>query len=356
MAKREYVQLAYPIDHKKHLVAGKYASPKLDGERAIYDGGASRGLYADEVPYANTAKDKKRFYATGLWTRRGKVIHAPASFLDALPKMVLDGELWLGNGKFQTLSSIVRNQSGTSDWTPIRYCIFDAPPVETWLADGMISDTIFKKLLVNCYKWWLERAKGITVVTPQNTFRQRQLILKMAKLTEPCIWHPQTLLADNEQEALAKVDEMLDEVLFAGGEGLILKSPNNIWKGERTHDMLKVKPRNDMEAVVVGYTSGRETDKGSRLLGKMGSLLLKIPAGEFGVSGFSDNERILSGFNTGITATQWASANPDSVCPDWITNALFPRGSTVTIKYRELSDSGIPKEAQFFRKFNSLME
>ena len=52
--KREYVQLAHVFDSKKHSPAGWYASEKLDGQRAWWDGGVSRGMPAAQVPYANT--------------------------------------------------------------------------------------------------------------------------------------------------------------------------------------------------------------------------------------------------------------------------------------------------------------
>ena len=42
---------------------------------------------------------------TALWTRSGKEIYAPPSLLASLPRGTpLDGELFMGRGKFQTLS------------------------------------------------------------------------------------------------------------------------------------------------------------------------------------------------------------------------------------------------------------
>lgn len=355
MSKRCYVQLAHPL--KNQSVAGKFVSEKLDGERAIWDGGVSRGLYADTVPYSNTAKDKKRFYATGLWTRRGKVIHAPNWFLDKLPKAVLDGELFAGRGKFQTLSSVVRNQSGTSNWDNIKYMIFDAPPMETWLSDGFIEDKPhFIKQLKGCVEWFNRRTLGVGIEYPEprQSFRDRQSLLKIWGISDPCILHPQVALPEGEKSARIELDLRLDEVLLLGGEGLILKSPSCLWLPERVHDMLKYKPWLDMEAEVVNYTTGRETDDGSRLLGKMGALICKIPAGTFKVSGFTDAERLLSEVGLQkLSATDWAIWHPDSELIPEYQNKLFPRGSMVTIKYRELTDSGLPKEGRYWRKFNA---
>lgn len=354
--KREFVQLAHVLNLKKHIIAGMYVSEKLDGERAVWDGGVSRGLYADEVPWANVEKDKKRVYATGLWTRGGKVVHAPTWFLDQIPKAVIDGELFAGRGKFQGLSSIVRNQSGTSDWRPVQYRIYDAPPPTMLFGDGDIKDTRFKKEFRGCYEWWLERAKGVVCSESNQSFQNRQNLLGLFKWAGPCILHPQSRLPETERSARATLDAMLDEVLLMGGEGLILKSASSLWVPERSHSMLKYKPWNDMEAEVIGYTTGRETDLGSKLLGMMGALICKIPAGEFKVSGFTDLERELSarGGHVGTQdAREWARENPEAVCPGWIHNPKFPRGTVVTIKYRELTDSKLPKEGRYWRKFSA---
>lgn len=143
--------------------------------------------------------------------------------------------------------------------------------------------------------------------------------------------------------------EFTDALLELGGEGSMIKAPNDIWMPERVYSMLKFKPWLDAEATVVGYTTGRETDKDSKLLGYMGALICKINAGTFKVSGFNVAERHLSHAD-GTSAAGWCSANPGATVPDSIYSKLFPRGSILTYKYRELTDGGLPKEARFWRK------
>ena len=46
----------------------------------------------------------------------------------------------------------------------------------------------------------------------------------------------------------------------------------------------------------------------------------------------------------------FASANPGVDMPDWFQGRHFKRGQTVTFKYRELTDDGIPKEARYWRR------
>ena len=45
-------------------------------------------------------------------------------------------------------------------------------------------------------------------------------------------------------------------------------------------------------------------------------------------------------------ARDWATNNPGIDAPYWVEGRQFKKGQTVTFKYRELSDDGIPKEAR----------
>ena len=86
------------IDVTKFLVSEKY-----DGVRAIWDGKI-------------------------LHSRAGNVIQAPAWFTKDLPKMPLDGELWLARGKFDALSGAVRKDVPIdAEWREISYMIFELP-------------------------------------------------------------------------------------------------------------------------------------------------------------------------------------------------------------------------------------
>src|SRR3989442_6563037 len=79
-----------------------WMSEKLDGVRAYWDG--------------------KQFLS-----RQGNLYHAPAWFIDGLPQVPLDGELWIDRKKFQRTVSIVRRQDKSGLWNEVRFLIFDAP-------------------------------------------------------------------------------------------------------------------------------------------------------------------------------------------------------------------------------------
>lgn len=86
------------IDPAPYLV-----SEKLDGVRAIWDG-------------------------QSLKTRSGRLIKAPAWFVDALPAMALDGELWIARQRFDEVSGIVRREVPIdAEWRKVRYMLFELP-------------------------------------------------------------------------------------------------------------------------------------------------------------------------------------------------------------------------------------
>jgi DNA ligase-1 len=86
------------VDPRGFLVSEKY-----DGVRGLWDG---RSL---------------RF-------RSGLPIEAPTWFTARLPAQALDGELWLGRGRFEELSGIVRrHQPADEAWRQLHFMVFELP-------------------------------------------------------------------------------------------------------------------------------------------------------------------------------------------------------------------------------------
>src|SRR6056297_2593239 len=99
--RREFLLLADTFKADKHNPIGMIASEKLDGNRCFYDGGITRGVDTINVPWSaihhpktGKVKDKIKPKATGLWSRYANPIQAPDWFLDQLPPVPLDGELY----------------------------------------------------------------------------------------------------------------------------------------------------------------------------------------------------------------------------------------------------------------------
>ncbi len=116
---------------------------------------------------------------------------------------------------------------------------------------------------------------------------------------------------DHLREELARVESL-------GGEGLMLRQPGSRYEVGRSTSLLKVKTFHDAEAVVVDHVAGKGRHKG-----RLGALVVRIPDGtEFSVgTGFSDKQR---------------EAPPEI-------------GSTITFRYQELSDGGVPRFPSFVR-------
>ncbi len=92
----------------------------------------------------------------------------------------------------------------------------------------------------------------------------------------------------------------------------MLRQPGSRYVAGRSSTLLKVKTFHDAEATVVGHQAGTGRHKG-----RLGALLVRLPDGtDFAIgTGFSDRER----------------ENPPAI------------GATVTFRYQELSDTGVPR-------------
>lgn len=342
---RTFLQLAHPL--KNENLAGWFVSEKLDGMRCFWDGGISRGIKKDDIPFANLNKDyryKQKQIATGLWSRYGNVIHAPDWFLDSLPKMMLDGELYIdrGDGPRQELMSIVKDLIPGDGWRKVRYYVFDSPPVEKVFANGLVKETNFTKQFVNVIDWATKL--GVESVSSLLWFKVvYEHLIKNVPVNQCITVHMQTLLPMDYEQTISN---MLTKITDAGGEGLIVRNPSSRYACERTHNMVKIKKLSDAEGTVIGYVSGRETDKGSKLLGMLGALVLNYNGKRLELSGFTDQERLLY-----AGTVEWAKQNPGKQIPDEMDGAIsFPVGSVVTFRYRGESKDGIPQEARFWRR------
>ena len=353
MAKREFLQLAHIYAPAKHGIGGYYASEKLDGGRCFWDGGATRGLDKSAVPWANCAKDdryKTKQVATGLWSRYGNVIHAPSWWLDSLPAIPLDGELY--GPPRQELMSIIKDLDPGPGWMGVKYYAFDAAPIGVVLEPGVINTPNFFKIIPTTALAWYKIHSSNVIWIPDRTtgfesrfIRMEQIVTELAKTV--VIPHKQTRLPMSTPEAECLVTDMLLKIVEKHGEGIIVRAPHAEYKCERVHTMLKIKDMNDAEGKVVGYVSGRMTDKGSKLLGMMGALVLDYEGKRLELSGFTDEERRL-------TDSAWAAKNPGKEVPDNIYALQFPRGTVVTFKYRGTSLDGIPQEARYWRRREEL--
>jgi DNA ligase-1 len=220
------VQLANVFSESTH-VDEYLVSEKYDGVRAIWTG-------------------------QELLTRQGNPIYAPNWFIEKLPNVWLDGELWSKHNDFQFIQSTVsKNKPVESEWRKIHYMVFDAPDKEKTMA-------------------FEDRYKRYTQII--NTLGL-PYVVAIEQFSVPT------------NQALQQV---LDDYVGKGAEGLILHRKLARFENGRTDNLLKLKPYMDAEAKVIDILNGA-----GKFDGMMGSIVVEMPSGiRFKIgSGFSDEER-----------------------------------------------------------------
>jgi len=230
-------------------------SEKYDGVRAIWDGQVLR-------------------------FRSGRAVNAPPWFIAKLPAQALDGELWLARGRFEALSGIVRKTEPQDDeWRQIKYMIFELP---------------------NASGTFAERAQRIEEILAGTHWLQLIAV-------------EQFRVSDR-----AALKRKLDQVVRGGGEGLMLHLADAGYVTGRSDVLLKLKPLQDTEAVVIEHVPGK-----GKYRGMLGALRVQMADGKKFLigTGFSDKVR----------------KNPP------------PLGTAVTYTYRGLTQTGLPRFASYLR-------
>lgn len=236
--------------------AGYLVSEKLDGVRAFWDG------------------QRLRF-------RGGGTVAAPAAFLRQLPAgQPLDGELWLGRGGFEAvLATVRRQQPDAVQWQALRYAVFELPD-------------------------------------SPGTFAQRaqHLAQWLPSLNQPTL----EVVPQREVASAAALQHWLAEVVAGGGEGLVLHQAQAPYRSGRDGSLLKLKPIQDADAVVIGHQPGQ-----GRYAGQLGALRVRDEDGRvFDIgSGLSDAQR----------------KQPP------------PLGSVVSYRWRGRTAKGLPRFASLWR-------
>ena len=237
-----------------------FASEKLDGIRAIW-----------------TGRD--------LVTRQGNPINAPLWFIESLPMDTwLEGELWIARQQFQQLSSIVRDKDpNDKQWKQVKFMVFDSPSLQSPFAG-----------------------------------RLQAIETSINAINKPYI----QMLPQLEVNRYEELDRLLDNIISQGGEGVMLHRKDNLYHSGKSHALIKIKPYQDAEAIVVGYEPGK-----GKYSGQMGAIWVITPNNKkFKIgTGFSDRNR----------------QSPPAL------------GTIVQYRFNGYTDSGIPRFARFLRERSS---
>lgn len=232
-----------------------WVSEKFDGVRAQWDG---RSL---------------RF-------RGGGIVPAPAWFTANFPAVPLDGELWIAREQFDRLSGTVRRTEPVdAEWRQVRYLVFELP--------GAAGD-------------FSARIQQMQALVTQAAVPWLQLV-------------EQTRLTDH-----AALKQRLATVVRTGGEGLMLHRADAPYVTGRSDALLKLKPWQDAEAIIVAYTPGK-----GKYQGMTGALTVEMP----------DGKRVQIG--SGLS--------------DALRRQPPPVGTRITYRYQHLTKNGLPRFARYLR-------
>jgi DNA ligase-1 len=182
---------------------GCWMSEKLDGVRAYWNG-------------------------EGLYSRNGNLFHAPEWFTDLLPPDTeLDGELYVGPGKFNDTISIVRSGEPDERWRRIRYMVFDLPG----------SSAPFEARVAEIHK----------------------VVARLCAKNKAC---PIVPVAQVVCESPHHLGAFHASTTRRGIEGVMLRVPGSRYERRRSRALLKVKDFMDAEARITGYVPGEGKHKG----------------------------------------------------------------------------------------------
>jgi DNA ligase len=241
------------VYHDDLNVTGWVMSEKLDGVRAYWNG-------------------------KQLISRSGKVFNPPQSFTQGFPSFALDGEIWSRRGEFEHIVSIVNSKGSNEGWAELSYNIFEVPHQKGGLLQRL---NILEEYL-------------------HTDIADKLSILKQTKIK-------------NAQQ----VKLFFDKVIAGGGEGIVLRDPDEPYYTGRTSSALKHKPFTDAECKITAVIEGK-----GKFSGQLGAVKC-------------DYKGKIIKIGSGFTSEQRKNS--------------FDIGTVVSFKYYGLTHLGNPKYPVFLR-------
>jgi len=268
---------------------GWFVSEKLDGYRGRYD------------------KKRQKFIS-----RNNKEYVAPDWYINGMPEVDMDGELWIGRNPedFQSMGVVRKKKPIDEDWMRVKYCVYDFPELEYNFGDR--------------YKIMKKNKK--TIKDNWNIYRLT-LDPKFHSMSCPII-----ILEQTKVKSMEHMKQYYEKILENKGEGIMFKDPSSCYQDKRSNFLLKYKPLFDAEAQIIGYKPGT-----NKYEGMLGAFICKplINKGDYHI--ISDDKSI-----------EFAISGMD----DSIRNSYEQThqvGTIVTYNYNGFTDNGKPRFARYIR-------
>lgn len=227
----------------------------------------------------------------GFYSRSGKHINVPDSFISNMPKTdkILDGELFAGYNSLHLVSGLTNKiETPANRWKNIKFYAFDIIEL------------------------------NVPFVTKYSQ------LLKLSKQKSKSF----VLVKQQEVKSFSKADKLYKQIIKKGGEGVVLRDPTKAYEvKKRSRNVLKWKPIHHAEGVIIGYNEGKNKFKGV-----LGSFQIKFGKDKkFNLSGFTNAMRNKFIFNKSGQLIKQPKNN-------------HKIGDIITFKFMTLSKSGRPRE------------
>ena len=266
---------------------GWKASEKMDGYRGRF------------------CKKRRKFIS-----RNQKEYNGPQWYIDGMPDVDMDGELWIGREAkdFQAMGTIRKKVPVDEEWMKVKYCVYDFPELDYNFSDR--------------YKIMKQNEK---IIKENWNIYRKTLEPKFHSMSCPIIILPQITV-----KSLEHMKELYEKILEKKGEGVMFKCPNSSYSDGRSNWLLKYKPQFDAEAEIIGFKEGTNKYKG-----KLGAFYCRPLKNKdtYYVRDFN-NEFYISGMD-------------DSIRDSY--KETHPIGTIVTYSYNGFLDSGLPRFARYKR-------
>lgn len=237
---------------------------------------------------------------------------------DSIPGIILDGELYNHelNHDFSAIVSIVRKKNideATEEQARrlIRFCCFDC-----FMPDFEVDDPLEGKYTVKASEWkYSQRNKRLSdVLSSTGKYPEYIYMVDSTGLADGSYSY---MLATVDEEI--EVDELLSVMINEGFEGIMLKD-DGPYRNGRSNSLLKYKSFKDSEYTLVDILEGTGSWEG-----QAASVVCRDEDGKT--------------FKAGVTEGLFMGGDSVSL----LRNREDYIGKKVTVKYQELTKSGVPR-------------
>lgn len=331
--KKEFGQLSHWWNGSFEQIKGFFCSRKYNGWSALWDGGITKGMTTDKIPWY---KKEKMQVSTGLWSLgrndNPDVINAPPFWTQYLPKGVpMHGELW-----YKDRLDVIKRICGTKKmfdpmWLNIQYLAFNIKPYYKWFPvihlskdNEPISPIVqaANKTSFFCRRKYSESYDELKIIQEELGNKVFQLVVSPRINTED------------------DLKTMQETAIKHKWEGLIFANPNGEYECGRSYNSLKWKGVCENDAIILDYDEG----KTGKNIGKVGAIKAHLEWDEQVLSLFGGEARMIGEeaiFSIGGLTDQER---------EWdYCKKHYPIGAKIKFNFFGVSTHGIPQSCNIWR-------